>query len=378
MESKTAMNVTISKENLSKILFLTQNIVERKATMPILANVLLTAGEQKLKIAATDLEITVVTNAAAQVTNPGSITVNAKVFADVVRELPEGEVVLKMLDGQRLEISAQNSKLRIIGTSASEYPNLPGMSLDTKAEISSKQLLDMISKTIYAVSTDEARFNLNGVCFSTVGENDKDLAMRMVATDGHRLAMVTRPVTNIKISEPVIVPRKGLGELKKILDAAGDIQIKIDLKDGFFVVDAGDTKISMRLIDGEFPDYRQVVPKEANEIAIVLSADLIQALRRVALMVSDKAKCVKMDFAGNTLRVSSSSPELGDATEELAIKYTGEPVSIGFNARYLLDLASSFGDDQVLKIAMMGALGPGKFTVDNDDSCVGIVMPMRL
>ena len=372
------MNVTIPKENLSKILFLAQNIVERKATMPILANVLLSAGDQKLKVAATDLEITVITTAPAQVSNAGSITVNAKVFADVVRELPEGEVVLKVLEGQRLEISAHNSKLRIIGTNADEYPSLPGMAIDTKAEISSKQLLEMIGKTLYAVSTDEARFNLNGVCFSTVASKDKEAALRMVATDGHRLAMVTRLVTNLKIEDAVIVPRKGLGELKKILDAAGDVKIKIDLRDGFFIVDAGDTKISMRLIDGEFPDYRQVVPKEAHEVAVVLAADLIQALRRVALMVTDKGKCVKMDFAGSTLRVSSSSPELGDATEELSIKYTGNPVSIGFNARYLLDLASSLGEEQPLRIELMGALGPGKFMADNDESCLGIVMPMRL
>jgi len=372
------MDIRISKSELNKALGLTQSIVERKTTMPILTNVLLSASEGELKVSATDLEITAVTRAVADVKEGGSTTVNAKVFSDIVRELPEGDINLKLLEQERLLIETDKTKMRMIGVSAEEYPSLPGIGMNVVNKISSAQLSEMVGKTLYAVSTDETRFNLNGVCFSIVGEKGKDKSLRMVATAGHRLAMMTRPAGDLAFEGQVIVPRKGLAELRRILDGQEEAQTGIDVKDGFLVVDTEQAKISMRLIDGEFPDYRQVLPKQKGAIAAVESGKLAQAIKRAALMVTDKGKCVKLDFSPGRLRILTSSPELGDASEELEVQYDGEPLSVGFNARYVLEMANSIGEDQMLNIELHGQLGPGRFFAEGDESYIGIIMPMRL
>lgn len=372
------MDLTISKSELSKAIQVTQSIVEKRATMPILANVLLTAADGKLKISATDLEITAVVTAQARVKAPGSTTVSAKVFSELARELPDGDVRIKLSDGERIEITCGKSKYRINAVSADEYPSLPGISFDVRNKISAKQLQEMINKTIYAVSQDETRFNLNGVCFEIVSDGKKQKALKMVATDGHRLAIISRPIGDLNLKDRVIVPRKGLAEIRKVLELQQDNEIGFDINEGFLVLESKECKISMRLIDAEYPDYTQVIPKHSSVVAALSSDELSQALRRVALMVTDKSKCIKLDFNGDTLKVQSSSPELGDAHEELAIQYNGKPLSIGFNAKYLLDIAASLGENQTLNIELNGELGPGKFSSANDSSYFGIVMPMRL
>lgn len=375
------MNIIIQKSELSRVLSLTQSIVEKRTTMPILANVLLSASKGDLKISATDLEITAVVNVTAEVQDPGSTTVNARVLTDIVRELPDGEVKLKLADGERLEILAGKSKLRMIGVSAEEYPSLPGIGLDTSARMPASQLLEMINKTLYAVSQDETRFNLNGVSFETTSSGkgkSSSNSLRMVATDGHRLAMITRPADGLEIDGSVIVPRKGLSEIRRVLDEQGDSEIGIGVNDGFLIIDSENIKVSMRLIDGEFPDYNQVVPKQKGTIVVANSEDFAQALRRVALMVTDKGKCVKLEFDKDSLRVSSSSPELGDADEEVSVEYQGKSLTLGFNARYLSDFSASLGEAQSMIIELHGELGAGKFYAQSDDSYLGIVMPMRL
>lgn len=372
------MDISISKADLSRAIYITQNIVEKRTTMPILANVLLSAGDGKLKISASDLEITAVAVAPAQISSPGSTTVNAKIFSDLVRELPEGDVKIKLSEGERLEITSNKSKFRMIGVSSDEYPSLPGIGFEVKSRISSKAFSDMINKTLYSVSQDETRFNLNGVCFESTGEGKKNRSLKMVATDGHRLSLITRPAGDFSFKERVIVPRKGLSEIKKVIDSEGDTEIGIDINDGFLVIENKDFKVSMRLIDAEYPDYNQVIPSKKGELAVIPGEELGKALRRVALMVTDKGKCVRLDFSKDTLKIISSSPELGDASEELSIKYGGKPLSVGFNAKYLLDFIASVGESQTITLELNGELGPGKVFTENDEAYFGIVMPMRL
>lgn len=381
------MDVTISKSDLSKALFLSQSVVERRTGMPILANILLGAADGKLRVSASDLEITTISAAPAKVVSKGSTTVNARVFNEIVKELPDGEVRLRLAQGERIEILAKNSKWKVIGVNADEYPSLPGIGFEVKSKIPAKQLLEMITHTVYAVSQDEMRFNLSGVCFEMVPTIDNakggkikkgERLLRLVATDGHRLSMVTRPVDGLSFDGTIIVPRKGLVEVRKILDAEGDREVGIAVIDGFLIVEGSDAKISVRLIDGEFPDYHQVLPKTEGEKFSMRSGELSQALRRVALMVTDKGKCVRFDLAKGSLKISSSSPELGEASEELAVGYSGGPLSVGFNARYMLDITSSLHEDQALMIELNGELGPGKFFPESDESYVAIVMPMRL
>jgi len=375
------MELTLSKEALNRALSITQSIVAKKTTMPILSNVLLSVADGQLRISATDLEITAVVSAPAKVKTKGSTTVNGKVFADLVHELPEGDITLKLTEGERLEIKAKGTKLKIVGVSSEEYPSLPGIVLEPKAQMSSKQLLEMITKTLYAVSTDETRFNLNGVCFELVTEGKGPKAansLRMVATDGHRLAIITRPAGNLSFQGRAIVPRKGLSEIRRVLDPESDKPVGIELKEGFLIIESGDTRISMRLVDAEYPNYDQVIPKEKGVIASIPTTEVGQALRRSALLVSDKGKCVKMEFATESLKISSSSPELGECVEELPIKYAGEALTVGFNALYILDIAASLGQAQTLNIELSGELGAGKFFAEGDESYFGIIMPMRL
>lgn len=374
------MDLVIDKAALSGALFFGQSVVERRTTMPILANLLISAADGTLRISASDLEITTVSSAPAKVKSAGSTTVNARVFSDIVKELPDGEVQLKLTDGERLEIIARSSRWKMVGVSAEEYPSLPGISIEAKSAVPAHQLLEMINKTAYAISLDEARYNLNGVCFEHIkeGKGKKAGALRLVATDGHRLAMVTRPVAGLQFEGSIIVPRKGLTEMRKMLDSQGERDVRIEVSEGFFIVESDEVKMSIRLIDGTFPDYQQVLPKTPGTQATVNANELTQALRRVALMVTDKGKCVKLDFAKGQLRVSSSSPELGEASEELPVQYEGKPLSVGFNARYLLDFTASLTEEQPVVMELNGELGPGKLSPEGDESYVAIVMPMRL
>jgi DNA polymerase III subunit beta len=371
------MNITVNRAELQRVLTVTQNIVEKRTTMPILANVLLKATSGHLHVSATDLEVTAITKTVAKVEEQGSLTVNAKVLHDIVRELVDEQVTLLCLEGDRLEITTGSSRLRINGVSAEEYPGLPGMSIGTQTYLPASEMLHMVNRTLYAVSLDETRFNLNGVCFEKIFEEGKDV-LRLTATDGHRLAIVSRPIGQFNLTEPVIVPRKGLVEVKKLLDGQLDALVGMVISEGFFVVETTDTKVSMRLIDGEFPDYRQVVPRPSEIKAIVPVTPFVQALRRVSLLVTDKGKCVTMSFSQDLLKISSSSPELGEAVEQFPIEFQGDPLTTGFNARYLLDIANAAGTSETLVIELNGPLGAGKFYPQSDESAIAVVMPMRL
>jgi DNA polymerase III subunit beta len=372
------MEFSINAADLNKALQVVQSIVEKKTTMPILTNVLLSANQNLLRISATDLEITAAIEVPAKVAKTGSTTVSAKVFADLVKELPEGTVDIKLGEAQRLEIHAGATDLKIVGVSADEYPALPGLGFEIKARLEAAQLLDMVNRTVHAMSNDETRYNLNGICFELhAGAKKEPASLRLVATDGHRLAIVSRPCGDLQLGNRIIVPRKGVLEIKKILeDTKGEIGVAFE--DGFLILQNQTTKVSIRLIDGEFPDYNQVIPKDVGVVAKISAKALTQSLRRVALLVTDKTKCVRFDFSKGHLRLSSASPELGEGTDDLDIEYQGKPLSVGFNAKYLSEFASSIGEEQTIVIELHGELGPGKFSVDGDDSSFGIIMPMRL
>jgi DNA polymerase-3 subunit beta len=385
------MEITIPKVELAKLLHVTLAMAEKKATMPILANVLLNAENKTFKVTASDLEITAIASCSAAVKKDGSITVSAKVFGDLVRELPDGDVTIKASERNRIEVVAGSSKLKIVGVGAEEYPVPPGLALQTRCKIPAPTLVEMINKTLYAVSLDEGRYNMNGVCFELSKER-KTTSLRMVATDGHRLAFITRPIEGIEFTglstkgsktgesavEQIIVPRKGLAEVRKALETAGDVSVGVDVSEGFLIVESPSWKLVVRLLDSDFPNYEQVVPSAPGNKITVLSTHLAQALKRVSLVVSDKNKGVRFDFFTNLLRISSSSPEVGEAQEEVEVQYTGKDFSVGYNARYVIDLLAAVSENQPFVMDLSGESGPGKFYVESDESCFGVVMPLRL
>ncbi len=385
------MEITIPKSELSKLLHITLAIAEKKSSMPILGNLLLTAENQSFRVTASDLEVTAIANGSVSVKKPGSITVGAKVLGDLVRELPEGEMTIRSADRDRVEVIAGSSKLKIVGVGAEEYPVPPGLSIKTKGKLPAPTLIEMINKTLYAVSLDEGRYNMNGVCVE-IAKDGKATALRMVSTDGHRLALITRPLDGFEFTglvrkgekkgegavDHVIVPRKGLAEVRKALETAGDVLVGVDVSEGFLVVEGPSWKLVVRLLDSEFPNYEQVLPKGEGTRITVLSSQLAQALKRVSLVVSDKNKGVRFDFFKNQVKISSSSPEVGEALEELEVQHAGKDFSVGFNARYIIDVLAAVSENQPFVMELNGETGPGKFYAESDESCIGIVMPLRL
>jgi len=364
------MQISINREKLSHLLYLTNTIVERRNTMPILANVRLTAEGKTLQVTATDLEVSLIGETEAEVTTPGSITVSAKFMYDIVREMQAEKVTLKSSKAERLEIDGGKSHFKINGISSDEYPTVMGVNISNPVSVEAATLYEMLDKTSYAVSMDETRYNINGV-FAEVVEKK----LRFVATDGHRLALMDRVADGLKL-EKVIIPRKGINELKKVLENNEGAAL-VSSANGFFTVQSGDVTIGIRLIDGEFPDYRQVIPKETKTNVEIERMELLSTLKRVSLVTTDKSRSIRFKLNEGSLTISSSSPEFGEASEELTAKQDGEDVTIGFSARYLIDALTAMTRSENVHIKLSGELGPGVFSGDNDEGYSCIIMPMR-
>jgi len=371
------MKFTVSKDNLSNLLYLASSIVQVRNTMPILANVKIKAEGKTLSVSATDLEISLLGNTEAQVDKPGELTVAAKVLYDIVRELPDSEISVSENTNGRLEISSGKSRFKINSVSSDEFPNLVGCSLKKHVSVEASKLNEMLEKTAFAVSTDETRYNINGVCIEMVdGGKTKTQNLRFVATDGHRLAMIDRPAEGVKIDSNVIIPRKGISELRKVLEL-NDGAAKVGFNEGFFTVQSGDVTLGIRLVDGQFPDYRQVLPKAVKTTVTMPKTNFLAAIKRVALVTTDRSRTVKFNITGETLTLSSSSPEHGEAMDKLDIEKDGEDVEIGFSARYVTDLLNSMSSAENISMKLNGDLGPGLFIGDSDQNHQAIVMPMR-
>ncbi len=372
------MNFSVPKENLAHLLYLTHSIVEKRNTMPILANVKLNADHKNLSISATDLEVSLIGETEASVKTPGSITVDAKVLYDIVRELPEQMITMIASKRSRLEIECGQIRFKINGTSAEEFPTIAGVSLSNALAVDAAKFYEMFDKTAFAVSTDETRYNINGV-YAEIIEGSMGLGstcLRFVATDGHRLAMVDRAADGFTIECSVIIPRKGIQELKKVLEA-NEGSAKVAINEGFFTVKSGNVTIGVRLVDGQFPDYKQVVPHESKTIVEVNREELFSAVKRVSLVTTDKTKALKFKLLEGNLLISSSSPEYGEASETLSVKQDGEDVTIGYSARYLLEMLTAMSASETVTIKMNGELGPGLFRSNKDDLYTCIIMPMR-
>ena len=384
------MELTVPKQEISKLLHITATIAEKKATRPILANLLLEATKDTFRITGSDEELVAVASTKASVVAQGAITVGAKVLAELVRELPDEDVTIRTSEGARVEVISGKTRLKIVGTSPEEYPTPKGLDLPATSKVSAGVLAELINRTVYAVSQDEGRYNLSGACLELC-KDGKLSVLRMSATDGHRLASISRSVDPVKFSSlevtdlaaealgaHVIIPRKGLTEIRKALEVAGDGNVGMDVINGFFVVEFPGCKLVVRLLDGEFPNYQRVIPKDQGSKVVVLSDTLAHALRRMSLVVSDKGKGVRMDVFPNLMRMSSSSPELGEGQEEIEVQYQGPNFSIGFNSKYVLDVIASLGENQPLVIELSKDMGAGKFYNESDESSFAVVMPIRL
>lgn len=368
------MEIKAKRGDLLAMLYWTQSIVERRNTMPILANVLLEARATNIHVTATDLEVGVRGMVEGNIVKEGSITLSAKKLYEIIREVPTEEVQLKKLENDWVEIRSARSVFKIVGMDAREFPQFPEFSNKDLSTIPASTIREMIERTIFAVSTDETRYSLNGV-FVEEGEGGK---VRMVATDGHRLAFDEKPLGSFGLAKGVILPRKGLAELKKLLESGEDGAVSIGFRENMGFVTKDKVELFMRLIDGDFPDYTKVIPKGNPHLAKVEHEELLQALRRVSILSSERYKGIRLDFRDGKLAISANNPDLGEAVEELEMEYKGSPIAVGFNARYLIDVLNVLAGEGEINVELKDELSPSLVRKSGVEGFLYVLMPMRL
>jgi DNA polymerase-3 subunit beta len=373
------MKLSIERGELQRGLARIQAIVEKRNSMPILANVLLTAEGKKdgtLEFAATDLEVGIRGRHPATVTKAGGLTVAARKLFDIVRELPEEAVHLEATSNNYLDLKCGRAQFTLAGTTAEEYPNLPEFEPGRLVTLQAAVLSTMIERTMYAASVDETRYNLNGVYFEVLDDGAK---IRMVSTDGHRLALVDRAVGNqaSDLASGLIIPRKGLAELKRLVDEDDADEIELGFEGNNGLARKGGVTLLMRLIEGEFPNYEQVIPKKTDHTITLPAEPLMRALRRVVLLSAERSRAVRLDLEPGSLKFSSQNPDLGEAREDLDVDYDGAGVSIGFNAKYLIEALAAMSPKEV-RIQLRDGNSPVEIRPADDSETLAVVMPMRL
>ena len=370
------MKFVIDRGDFLKTLQRVQGIVEKRNTMPILSNVLLEAADGRINILSTDLEVFIKDSTGANVSDKGSVTVNARKLFEIVKEMPDEEIKVTGAKDSKVRVEGKKAKFNIMGLPSKDFPVFPAFDETGLQGVENRVLRDMINKTSFAVSTDETRYNINGFLL----EKEKS-RIKMVATDGHRLALIEKK-DNIGLAagelKGVLLPRKGMMEIKKLLEEnSEEASFLLGITEKNAVMKKDSTLINVRLLEGEFPDYKKVIPRENDKEVVVDRASLLSSLKRVSILSSDKIKGVKFNFSPSRLVLTSSSPDIGDATEELDIEYKGEEVEIAFNARYMIDMLEAVEEEKVT-ILLKDSLSPGVLSPLGSKEYTYVIMPMRL
>ncbi len=370
------MEFTVSKSDLVRELSLSQGVVEKKTTIPILSNVLVEASGDRIVLTATDLELGIRSSCAAKVSKSGAGTIPAKRLLDYVRLLPDADLQVKLGDNQWANLLCGRSRTRIAGMSRESFPELPVMP-DVLAEIPVKALTSMIQRTIFAISLEESRFTLNGALLVL-----KAKSITMVATDGHRLSMVEMAVDlpGVAGTYKALLPRKAMGELLKLASEAGDdAKISFSGDDNHLFFELGDRLLMSRKLTGNFPDFERVLPKEQPHSVTLQREEARAAIERVAQFADERSKAIRVQMLPGEMKIHSSISDTGESEESVPTEYAGAAVEIGFNAQYLIDFLRAVNQDQVVLHFKdgnsAGELRPGDSA---DYTYRYVVMPMRI
>jgi DNA polymerase III subunit beta len=375
------MKITLERSQLLKSLAHVQSVVERRNTIPILSNVLIQAEKGRLSLTATDLDVEVIETLDADVARGGATTASAHMLYDIARKLPEGAQVqldLNAADG-RIVLSAGRSRFQLGALPREDFPAMSAGNLPNSFALPVPDLKRLIDKTRFAISNEETRYYLNGIYLHVAKTKDGQV-LRAVATDGHRLARFEMPAPDGAAGMPgVIVPRKTVNEVRKLLDdAAGEVEIAVS--DAKIRIALGDTIVTSKLIDGTFPDYQRVIPTGNDKRLFVDRQSFLEAVDRVSTVASDRTRAVKIAIEDGRITLNVVNPEQGSASEELVADYAGESMDIGFNARYLMEIAGAIGGTQ----AQFLFADPGSPTIvldagdTPDPSTLYVIMPMRV
>jgi DNA polymerase-3 subunit beta len=374
------MKLTLSRAALGKALDFVSRVAQKRTTIPILANLRLTASGEKLTLAATDLDLEAHTALEADITAPGDLTVPAATFAEIVRKLAADAVTLEFdAVTSRLVIRAGRAKFHLATLPSSDFPTLEKGEITHRFTLPAEGLARAIKKTSFAISTEKTRYYLNGIYFHA-----DETELRLVATDGHRLARIAAPLPDgIESSFGVIVPRLACVEIQRLAEAAakddkaGAPHVDIELSNTKIMVRSGETTILSKLIDGSFPDYTRVIPTQNVNIALVSCGETASAAERVSTVSSERGKAVKLVFEGPTLALSVANPDVGSAAEEVESDYSGAHIEIGFNSRYLADALSALDGDNA-RIELNDSQSPTILRTATDADLLIVLMPMRV
>ena len=368
------MRFTISREKLQEGLAAVAASIPAKTTLPVLANILVETTEKGIRLSGTDLDIAVSTEVSADVETAGSITIPAKKLTEIARELPPAPVRIAASGEQRVILDCGRSHFKLLGLPRDEFPTFPAIRFQESWRVKSGELQKLISHTAFAVSTEESRPILNGVLWELRPER-----MRMVATNGHRLARMDVPIKAADApSSDLIVPPKALEQIRRLFPA--DEELEIAKGDNHLGFRSPFTAVFTRLIEGPYPNYEQVIPKDNDRIAIADRQALVGALKRMSVIASDQTHRIRLSFNAGMLKFSVQTPDLGEATDELPIRFTGDPLDIGFNASYLLEILRYIPTEEV-KLTFKAPERAATLEPEgwNDQaSYLTLVMPLRL
>src|SRR6185312_2717339 len=366
------MRFTIAREKLQEGLSAVAASVPAKTTLPVLANLLVETTDRGIRLSGTDLDMAVSTELMADVDVQGAITIPAKKLVEIVRELPSAPVKLSASGEQKVTLECSRSKFKLLGLPKDEFPSFPAIRFGESWRIKSGDLQKLIAHTAFASSTEESRPILNGVLWELRPDH-----MRMVATNGHRLAKMDVPAQGGSTAD-LIVPPKALEQIRRLF--AAEDALEIARSDNHIGFRAGGTLVFSRLIEGPYPNYEQVIPRENDKFATVDKAAMAAALRRMSVVASDQTHRIRLAFSGGAVKFSVQTPDLGEAQDELAVTYEGEPLEIGFNAMYLLEILKYMPTDEVRLTFKAPERAATVEPVGWDDpaSYMALVMPLRL
>lgn len=381
------MEFSVGKEDLLQCLYLVQGVVERRSSLPMLSHVLIesdsTGEEGVISLGATDLEIGIRQQCQAEVKASGSMTADARKLYEIIRELPSGHIRLRSSGNGWVDVNSGKSRFRIASLDPKEFPTITGQKEKQEESPSSGQFIslpgptlrEMIEKTLFATSPDETRLNLSGVYLET----QKDGKVRMVASDGHRLSLIEREVDAPSLPDwpSVILPKKGLVETRKLLERS-EGTIDVSVNDSVVNLKKETTELFMRLIEGDFPDYQQVVPKEHTHRIEFPRDEFLSALRRILILTTERSRGIKLQFEKDKIEISVNTPDVGEGTEEIAASYAGDGLSIGFNGRYLTEALNVMNEGDSVVLFLKDEMSPGLLQQKESDEFSYVIMPMKI
>jgi DNA polymerase-3 subunit beta len=371
------MELTIQRDDLLRGLQKSQSVAERRSSMPVLSNVLLEAKDQQLHLTATNLEVSFTGSYQAEIVKEGAVTIQARKFYEIVKELPFQEIRIIEKENQWVNISSGTTEYNLVGLSADDFPQIAQYEDVAWVEMEASILKEMIDKTIFAVSTEETRYNLSGIYFEKL-ETEDPVGLKLVATDGHRLSLIQKPLPEVAkfgFEKGIIIPRKGMQELSRLLEEGERVEVAFHENTAIFRIE--ESTLIMRLIDGDFPDYNTVIPKDCKRVLEIDRSRFMEMLRRMSIISTDRYRGIRCKIRPENMEIISNNPEIGDAREEIPVTYEGEEMTIAFNPRYFMETLAVM-KSKVISARMIDESSACIISGEEDEGFFSVVMPMRL